>query len=216
MKNWITLLALFLLWIGAFPPTGFSQGLLSLEQNGSDLPLKLKERWEQLSPEDRIRAQRNFEVWKSLAPEERKKFRNKLERFRNLPPERQEHIRKGFKHFQNLPEERKKILRERFKQWETLSPQEKQGMRKRLERFQKLPPEERERVRERFFEQRQRGLQDQHSPLDRDYLRPLDKRRQQEMQRRHDLRRHMRDLKNMERLQHQSEPLRRAHPRRFQ
>jgi hypothetical protein len=57
-------------------------------------------------------------------------------------------------------------------------------------------------------------LKGQDRRFERDPMSPLDKRGQQGIQRRQELRREMQDLKNMERLQRQREPLGRDHPRR--
>jgi uncharacterized membrane protein len=80
-------------------------------QSGRDIK-SARERWNNLTPEQKDRLRKRYKWWKSLSPEKKAKIR---ERYRQMSPEQRRRLREKLKRWQNLSPERKKQLREQYR-----------------------------------------------------------------------------------------------------
>ena len=94
--------------------------------------------------------QENRNRYENISPEEKEQFRQKYRQWESLPPERREDLRRRMERWKELPQEDQELLRKRYEQWQQLPPQERQRIREKLDRWNDLPPEEQEGVRKRF------------------------------------------------------------------
>jgi len=60
--------------------------------------------------------------WEKMTPEQRIRARERYEHFKQLPPEEQARIRERYEHFHQLSPEQRHELRE---QWDKMSPEER-------------------------------------------------------------------------------------------
>lgn len=108
-----------------------------------------RDRWKNLSPEQKRKYREKLKRWKQLTPEQKTKIKNKYERFKNLPPEKRDRIRKNWKRYRQLDDRQRQAIRERHKRWKNLSDEQKQKIRERRRRYQNMTPEQRERLKQK-------------------------------------------------------------------
>jgi hypothetical protein len=58
-----------------------------------------RERWEQMSPEQKGRMRERSKRWQELEPQQREEVKRKFERFKQLPPEERERIVTNWKRY---------------------------------------------------------------------------------------------------------------------
>ena len=95
------------------------------------------ERWVDMSPEQRERAQQRFKEWRNLTDAQRDQIRDRYRDFQNLPPEQKRRIRNNFQRFKDMSPERRQRLRERFRD---LTPEQRKRVRDRLTDRRPRPP----------------------------------------------------------------------------
>jgi len=72
---------------------------------------ELRDKWQKLSPEDRMRRRKAMhEHWEKMSPEERRQLRDRLkDRWKNMPPKEREHRRREMRErFKNMPPEERR------------------------------------------------------------------------------------------------------------
>ena len=95
-------------------------------------------------------AEENRDRYDNLSPEDKARLRNRYREWESLPPEKQQDMRRRMEKWKELPQEDRELLRRRHEQWQELPPQERQRLREKLDRWNELSPEEQERIRQRF------------------------------------------------------------------
>jgi len=84
--------------------------------------------------------------WEQLSPQERQRLLEQYERWRNLSAAEREELSKRYRHLEALPRTEQEALRRRFETWLRLSPQARERMQGRLRYWRRLSPAEKEPV----------------------------------------------------------------------
>lgn len=74
------------------------------------------------------------ERWKQLTPQQRERIRERYRRFQELTPDEQARIRERLEWFKNLPSDERRELREK---WQRMTPEERKHFRKELKEQRK-------------------------------------------------------------------------------
>ncbi len=114
---------------------GIKQGNLSLETDYLHISQKAGPAppyFENLTPEERTRMQRQYWEWQSLPPEQRDTMRQRMDDLRRMSPKDRERYQ------------------QRYQQWQQLSPEDRRRIENNLQRWDKLSPQERDSIRQRF------------------------------------------------------------------
>ncbi len=126
-------------------PDDFRPYLAQNEEDGSSA----RQRWQNLSPEQKRQYRQRLNRWKQLTPEQKARIKARHDRFKNLPPEQQQRIRNNWRRYQQLDASERRAVREKYKRWQNLSEEQKQRIRERRRRFENMTPEQRERLLEK-------------------------------------------------------------------
>jgi hypothetical protein len=92
------------------------------------IPPEYRQRWEQLSPQERQRLLQQYQRWQDLSAAQRQELSDRYRQLQALTPSDRE------------------ALRRRFDAWRQLSPEERARMQRRLEYWRRLPPPQKEPV----------------------------------------------------------------------
>ena len=122
-----------------------ARGYLAQNEEGAS---QARERWKNLSPEQKRQYRERLKRWKQLTPEQKAKIKNRYERFKNLPPEKQALVRENWRRYKRLDEGQRRVIRQKYKRWKNLSEAQKQQIRERRSRYKKMTPEQRRRLQE--------------------------------------------------------------------
>ena len=107
---------------------------------------RAREKWKNLSPEQKRKYRERLQRWKRLTPEQKAKIINRYEQFKNLPPEKKAQIRENWRRYKRLDEGQRRVIREKYKRWKNLSEAQKQQIRERRRRYKEMTPEQRRRM----------------------------------------------------------------------
>jgi hypothetical protein len=118
-----------------------------LAQNAEDVS-QARERWQNLSPEQKRQYRKRLQRWKQLTPEQKATIKNRYEHFKNLPPEKQTRVRENWRRYKRLDEGQRRVIRQKYQRWKNLSEAQKQQIRERRRRYKKMTPEQRRRLQE--------------------------------------------------------------------
>lgn len=110
----------------ALPPSG---GHMRTAQHEAPPP-----DYQNLSPKQKKRFQRNMQEWESLPPQEQQILRHRMERWRRLSPEERSLYRKRYNQYQRLPQEERRSLQEKLQNPHALSPRQREELREQLNR----------------------------------------------------------------------------------
>ena len=88
--------------------------------------------FDNLTPEDRARMQRQYREWQSLPPNQKDTMRRRMDELNRMPPQE------------------RNLYQQRYQQWQQLSPDERQQLENNLRRWDSLSPQERDSIRRRF------------------------------------------------------------------
>jgi hypothetical protein len=88
--------------------------------------------FDNLSPEERARIQRQYREWQTLPPEQRDTMRRRMEDWNRMQPQDRNRYQ------------------QRYQQWQQLSPEERRKLENKLQRWDNLSPQERDSIRQRF------------------------------------------------------------------
>ncbi len=117
-------------------------GQLSIEDpQGSSLESSgIVQQEPQVAGQDREeRLEQLRQKWQNLSAEERDRLRAKFRAFRQLPPEKRQQIKNNLRRFNSLPLDKRALIIKRSRKWQQLTPEEKALYRDRLhERNQQL------------------------------------------------------------------------------
>lgn len=128
MKRYSALLLITLLlpaWIFAAEGPAFE----SLDKGTQAVLMQEKNRWDQLSAEQKDNLLQRAKRWQSLSESERKEMRKRYENLQAMPPEKRQELNERFDRFRKMSPEKREELR---KKWETLSPEERDAMRQKF------------------------------------------------------------------------------------
>jgi hypothetical protein len=107
-----------------------------------------REKWKNLSPEQKRQYRERLKRWKQLTPEQKEKIKNRYNHFKNLPPEKQAQVRENWRRYKILDEVQQRAIRQRYERWKNLSEAQKQQIRERRRRYKKMTPDQRRRLQE--------------------------------------------------------------------
>jgi hypothetical protein len=88
--------------------------------------------YDNLTPEDRARMQRQYQEWQSLPPNQKDAMRRRMDELKRMPPQE------------------RNLYQQRYQQWQQLSPDERRQLENNLRRWDSLSPQERDSIRRRF------------------------------------------------------------------
>jgi hypothetical protein len=98
----------------------------------SQKPGKPNPYFDNLTPEDRTRMQRQYREWQSLPPEQRDTMRQRMDDLRRMPPPDRERYQQRYQQWQQLSPEDRRRLENNLQHWDNLSPQERESIRQRF------------------------------------------------------------------------------------
>jgi hypothetical protein len=90
--------------------------------------------WDNLTPEERTRMQRQYREWQSLPPEQRETMRQRMDGLRRMPPQDRERYQQRYQQWQQLTPEDRHRLENNLQRWDNLSPQERESIRQRFKK----------------------------------------------------------------------------------
>jgi len=88
--------------------------------------------FDNLSPDERARMQRQYREWQTLPPEQRDTMRRRMDEWNRMPPQDRNRYQ------------------QRYQQWQQLSPDDRRKLENNLQRWDRLSPQERDSIRQRF------------------------------------------------------------------
>ena len=125
-----------------------SRNRFLLAESGND-GSDARERWKNMSPEQKKRYRQRLKRWQQLSPEQQDEIKGKYERYKNLTPEQRRKIRKNWDRYQQLSPEQQQRIKKKHRRWKNLSPEEKQRIKKRRRRYRNMTPEQRRQMQEK-------------------------------------------------------------------
>lgn len=90
--------------------------------------------YQNLSPKQKKKFQRNMQEWESLPPQERRTLRHRMEQWQGLSPEERSLYRKRYNQYQRLPQQERRSIQEKLEHSHTLSPREREELREKFNR----------------------------------------------------------------------------------
>jgi hypothetical protein len=90
--------------------------------------------YQNLSPKQKKKFQRNMQEWESMPPQEQRALRQRMEQWQGLSPEERSLYRKRYNQYQRLPQEERKTIQEKLDRPHTLSPREREDLREHFDR----------------------------------------------------------------------------------
>jgi hypothetical protein len=106
------------------------------------IPPEHRQRWEQLSPDERQRLRQQYERWQDLSAAERQELSKRYRQLEALPRAEQEALRRRFEAWLRLSPQERERMQGRLKYWRRLSPAGKQPVLNALWVLKHLLPEE--------------------------------------------------------------------------
>ncbi len=79
----------------------------------------LSQRWEDLSPQQRRRALRNFRRFQRLSPEQRRTLKQRYRRWRSMPPRERERILRNYERYMRMDPYEKEEFEELYRRWKS-------------------------------------------------------------------------------------------------
>ena len=80
-------------------------------------PPRFAQRWEDLSPQDRDRAMRNYQRYKKLPEDQRRQLDQSYERWRGMNPGDRDRVRRNYQSYRQLDRQQREDFGRRYKQW---------------------------------------------------------------------------------------------------
>ena len=74
---------------------------------------------------------RLVQSWDQMSPQERDEARRNYERYRNLPPNQQRAVERNYDRWQQLPPQEKDRLRGNYQRYREMSPEQRQDFQRR-------------------------------------------------------------------------------------
>jgi len=97
----------------------------------SDLPPRMRQKLEQMTPEQRRKALKGWEDYKKLSPDARRRLDLNYKSYRQMTPEERAQTQKRFSQFESLmPEQKQKVI-ENWKRWQAMSADEREKLRQK-------------------------------------------------------------------------------------
>jgi hypothetical protein len=81
-------------------------------------PPRFAQRWEDLSPQDRDRAMRNYQRYKKLPEDQRRQLDQSYERWRGMNPGDRDRVRRNYQSYRQLDRKQREDFGQRYKQWQ--------------------------------------------------------------------------------------------------
>ncbi|MBI4614767.1 MAG: DUF3106 domain-containing protein [Planctomycetes bacterium] len=114
------------------------------------------ERWQKMSPDQREKVRRRYEVWKKLPAEEKKAIRKRLARLREMSADDREEVLARMKIWRELPAEKRKQILARWDRWANLGDDKRREVQVVAGVMEILPPQTRKALRDLPLEEKKR------------------------------------------------------------
>lgn len=88
--------------------------------------------FDNMTPEERTRMQRQYKEWQSLPPEQRDTMRRRMDEWNRMPPQDRDRYQQRYQQWQQLSPEERRRLENNLQRWDNLSPQERDSIRRRF------------------------------------------------------------------------------------
>jgi hypothetical protein len=108
-------------------PLGRSQG-----DANDPVRQRIRERWKNLSPEQKQQIREFSKNAKSMTPEQRREAMNQLPFFRDLTPEENQVLQKRLQRFKGMDPDKRKKMMENYERWQKMTPEEREAARQKL------------------------------------------------------------------------------------
>jgi hypothetical protein len=73
--------------------------------------------WQDLSPDERARAWRNYQRFEALPPQRRQYLEDRYQRFRAMPPNEQERLRRNYNAYRGFPPDKQRQFQQNYRRW---------------------------------------------------------------------------------------------------
>lgn len=97
----------------------------------SDLPPRMRQKFEQMTPDQRRKALKGWEEYKKLSPDARRRLDLNYKSFRQMSPDQRAQTQRQFKQFESMTPEQKQKVIENWKRWQAMSAEERETLRKK-------------------------------------------------------------------------------------
>jgi hypothetical protein len=88
--------------------------------------------------------------FQNLSPEERGRMQRQYREWQALPPDQKDAMRRRMNEWNHMPQQNRDLYQQRYRQYQQLSPEERRQLENNLQRWDRLSPQERESIRKRF------------------------------------------------------------------
>jgi len=88
--------------------------------------------------------------FQNLSPEERGRMQRQYREWQTLPPDQKDNMRRRMEDWNRMPQQDRDRYQQRYQQWRQLSPEERRQLENNLQRWDRLSPQERDSIRQRF------------------------------------------------------------------
>lgn len=90
--------------------------------------------FQNLTPEERGRMQRQYREWQALPPDQKDAMRRRMNEWNRMPQQNRDLYQQRYRQYQKLSPEERRQLENNLQHWDRLSPQERESIRKRFNR----------------------------------------------------------------------------------
>ena len=88
--------------------------------------------------------------FQNLSPEEKGRMQRQYREWQALPPDQKDAMRRRMNEWNRMPQQNRDLYQQRYRQYQQLSPEERRQLENNLQRWDRLSPQERESIRKRF------------------------------------------------------------------
>jgi Protein of unknown function (DUF3106) len=88
--------------------------------------------------------------FQNLSPEEKSRMQRQYREWQTLPPDQKDAMRRRMDEWNRMPQQNRDLYQQRYQQYKQLSPEERRQLENNLQRWDRLSPQERDSIRQRF------------------------------------------------------------------
>jgi hypothetical protein len=88
--------------------------------------------------------------FQNLSPEEKGRMQRQYREWQTLPPDQKDTMRRRMDDWNRMPQQNRDLYQQRYQQYQQLSPEERRQLENNLQRWDRLSPQERDSIRQRF------------------------------------------------------------------
>jgi hypothetical protein len=79
--------------------------------------LRFAQRWEDMTPQERDEARRNYDHYRSLSPEQQRAVERNYDRWQQLPDQEKDRIRGNYQRYREMSPEQRHDFQRRYHEW---------------------------------------------------------------------------------------------------